>query len=108
MIYSVYFAGLTDKYAGLTPLDLASLPIRFRNKNLKALLANNIKDETKDDTFIFITTNAQRDTWNSFIETYGLKDHVSFSMERPVTNGNHDMGRNLTLHVLTTKKEELK
>jgi hypothetical protein len=105
--YSMYFTPIASNLP-IQPSSYISTEehmiqsAKFKNKNLRAgdWIAKFIK-ESKGDSFVFITTQDQRDAWNNWIVIHGLKEHISYEMPRPVTNGNHPHnGRNLHLRIL--------
>jgi hypothetical protein len=113
MIYSIYFEGLRGFNGPATANSYGRSHVAAYKMagvlDAKKFLAEQIKDETKDNKFVFITVNGQSTAWHDFIKQNDLQDHVLFEMERPITNGNHGIdNRNLTLRVLSTKKKESK
>lgn len=105
MIYHCYLEGLSRKYE-VHPHHFKETPEHRRKlhgKDMQALLVRHIK-ETSGNQYVFITTTSQAKTWSEFLREHDLKDYVSYTMPRPITNGNYlEQGRKLFLHVLKSK-----
>lgn len=79
-------------------------PFAGKQFDTRRMMAEVIK-ESKEDSFVFILTNTQLESFKAWIEQYKLEEFEVFRMARPVTNGNHPKnGRNLTMVVFASKE----
>jgi hypothetical protein len=61
--------------------------------------------QSENDTFVFILTDTQIDTFNEWTLSSGIEELIVYKMPRPITNMVHaGHGRRLTLVVISSAK----
>lgn len=109
MIYTPHFESFKEVYSAINPAWIQSFPnlapdwekMKGKNFTLLNILLDKIHKE-KDNTFIFITTPEQGESFEEFVTKYELKDLIV--MQTPyLTNANTGVPSRLQVTVIQTK-----